>query len=321
MVLTVTLNPLLERRYKFSGINFNQVNRDGLLEIRTGGKGINVSRQLNHLNIENIALTFLGGVNGKQFKEILIKENIKITSIRTDSDTRDAAIIIDETSKGISTFFSSNSKITSFEVEEFKSKMDKMIQNCEIVVFSGSSPSIEADSIFPFGIEIANRYDKISILDTYGKHFNACLESQPTIIHNNLSEMEKSFGLVLKKEKEKVDLLNTLYKKEIKQVYLTDGENEIVTSNFDFHFKALPPKINTVDPTGSGDAFVAGLIYGLVYNLTFEDTLQTAVSLGSLNASRFEVCSVLPAEVEALKSQVIIQPIGKKMKIVDVSPN
>ena len=321
MVLTVTLNPLLERRYKFSRINFSQENRNGILEIKAGGKGINVSRQLNHLNVENIALTFLGCANGKQLKEILIKENIRITSIRTESNTRDAAIIIDETSNGISTFFSSNSKITSLEVEEFKSKMDKMIQNCEIVVFAGSSPCDEADSIFPFGIEIANRYDKISILDTYGKHFNACLESQPTIIHNNISEMEKSLDVVLKNEKEKVDLLKTLYKNQIKQVYLTDGGNEIVTSNFDFHFKVLPPPTNPVDPTGSGDAFVAGLIYGMTHDLRFEDTLQTAVSLGSLNANRFEVCSVSIEEVDALKSQVIVQPIGKKMKIVDVSPN
>ncbi|MHB9013526.1 MAG: PfkB family carbohydrate kinase, partial [Ignavibacteriaceae bacterium] len=100
MVLTVTLNPLLERRYKFSRISFSQENRNGILEIKAGGKGINVSRQLNHLNVENIALTFLGGANGKQLKEILIKENIRITSIRTESNTRDAAIIIDETSNG-----------------------------------------------------------------------------------------------------------------------------------------------------------------------------------------------------------------------------
>ena len=175
MVLTVTLNPLLERRYNYMNVTFNAENRDGSLVMKAGGKGINVSRQLNNLNVENIGLTFLGGSNGKLLKEILVKENIKISSIRTENNTRDASIIIDESSNGISTFFSINSKITPLEVEEFKLKMDKMIQNCEIVVFSGSSPCEETDSIFPFGIEIANRYDKISILDTYGRHFNTCI--------------------------------------------------------------------------------------------------------------------------------------------------
>ena len=321
MVLTVTLNPLLERRYSYKNVTFNAENRDGSLAMKAGGKGINVSRQLNNLSIENIGLTFLGGSNGKLLKEILIKENIKISSIRTENNTRDASIIIDESSKSISTFFSLNSKITSIEVEEFKLKMDKMIQNCEIVVFSGSSPCEEADSIFPFGIEIANRYDKISILDTYGRHFNTCIESKPTIIHNNISEVEKSYSISIKDENDKIDLLNKFYQNQIKQVYLTDGGNEISASNFDFHFKATPPRIQPVDPTGSGDAFVAGVIYGLTHDLTFEDTFQTAVSLGSLNANRFEVCTVSLAEVERQKTNVIIQPIGKRMKTLDVSPN
>lgn len=321
MVLTVTLNPLLERRYNYMNVTFNAENRDGSLVMKAGGKGINVSRQLNNLSVENIGLTFLGGSNGKLLKEILVKENIKISSIRTENNTREASIIIDESSKGISTFFSLNSKITSIEVEEFKSKIDKMIQNCEIVVFAGSSPCEETDSIFPFGIEIANRYDKISILDTYGRHFNACIEAKPTIIHNNISEVEKSYSISIKDENDKIDLLNKFYQKQIKQVYLTDGGNEISASNFDFHFKAIPPRIQSIDPTGSGDAFVAGVIYGLTHDLTFEDTFQTAVSLGSLNANRFEVCTVSLEEVERLKTNVIIQPIGKRMKTLDVSPN
>ncbi|MHB1688022.1 MAG: 1-phosphofructokinase family hexose kinase [Ignavibacteriaceae bacterium] len=321
MILTVTLNPLLERRYKYKRVIFNQENRNGISEIKAGGKGINVSRQLNHLKVENVALTFLGGANGKRLKEILIKENIKITSVRTESNTRDASIIIDELSNGISTFFESNSKITSVEVEEFKSKMDKMIQNCEIVVFAGSSPCAEADSIFPFGIEIANKYDKISLLDTYGNHLKNCLESSPTVIHNNISEIEKSLGIILNDEKEKITFLDLLYHNQIKQAYLTNGSSSIVASNFDFHYKIVPPKINSIDPTGSGDAFVAGIVYGLTHDLTFEETLQTAISLGALNANRFEVCSVSLSETDSLKSQINIQPIGKRMKTLDVSPN
>jgi len=65
-----------------------------------------------------------------------------------------------------------------------------MIYNCSAVIFSGSSPCFATDDIFPFGIELANKYDKISILDTYGGHLQACLEAQPTVIHNNKDEVE-----------------------------------------------------------------------------------------------------------------------------------
>ncbi len=321
MILTVTLNPLLERRYKFSKVKFFEENRHGISELKAGGKGINVSRQLNFLSSENVALTFLGGTSGKQLKETLIKEDIKITSVRTESSTRDASIIIDESLNKISTFFEKNSAITPKEAEEFKLKMEKMIQNCEIVVFSGSSPCPEADSIFRYGIELANNLDKISVLDTYGDHLRNCLEASPTVIHNNISELENSLHISLREENEKLEFLNSLYIKGIKQAFLSDGNKPLYAANFDFHYKVIPPKINVVDSTGSGDAFVAGIVHGLEKDFTFEESVINAVSLGALNASEFNVCSVKPSEIEKVKDKIAVQPVGKKMKIINDSPN
>jgi len=321
MILTVTLNPLLERRYKFSQIIYNQENRGGITELKAGGKGINVSRQLNFLNSENVALAFLGGTNGKLLKEILIKENIKITSVRTESSTRDASVIIEESSGSISTFFGKNSIINFKEVEEFKLKMERMIENCEIVVFSGSSPCEETNSIFPFGIETANKFDKISVLDTYGSHLRQCLEASPTIIHNNNSELESSLKISLASESEKIEFLNSLYQSGVKQSFLTGGDKPIYASNFDFRYKVFPPEINVIDSTGSGDAFVAGIVHGLEKDFTFEESLLASVSLGALNAADYNVCSVKPSEIESVKERVVIQPIGKKMKIINDSPN
>ncbi len=320
MILTVTLNPLLERRFVFKNLNFNSENRNGSSSLKAGGKGINVSRQLNFLNIDNIALTFLGGLNGKALKEILIKENIKNVSIHTKDETRDAAIIVDESSSKILTFFRSDSILFLNEVNEFIEKLKKMIENCEMVIFSGSSPCKEADAIFPFGIEYANKLDKISICDTYGNHLKDCIEKSPTIIHNNVSEVERSLNISLKSESEKIEFLNQLYLKGIKQSYLTDGEKSFYASNFDYQFKIEIPQIEVVDSTGSGDSFVAGIAYSWHNALTFEENLITSTSLGAANASHLNTCDVYLDEIENLKSNVKISPIGKKMKTLDVTP-
>ncbi len=321
MILTVTLNPLLERRFLFHDVQFNNENRGGSAVLKAGGKGINVSRQLNFLNVDNTALTFLGGINGKILKEVLQKENIKNVSIHTVEETRDSAVIVDESSGNISTFFRSNSKVSLNEVDEFKEKLKKMIENCEMVIFAGSSPCVEADRIFPYGIGIANEFDKISICDTYGTHLKNCIEKSPTIIHNNISETEKSLNVSLKSEKEKIDFLNYLYDKGVKQAYLTDGENPVFASNFDYHFKLEVPKIKPIDPTGSGDSFVAGIAYAWHNALTFEEALTVASLLGAANASRFEVCNVSIEEIENLKTQIKVSPIGKIMKTLDVTPS
>ncbi len=320
MILTVTINPILERRFTFEKIISGGRNRQGVEELKAGGKGINVSRQLNRLSVQNITFTFLGGNNGKLLRDVLSHEGINFTFVRTTSETRNSVLTIDRSLNVVTTFFGLNAEISKEEVDEFKTKLEKMIQNCEAVVFSGSSPCKITDSIFPFGIETANKYDKISICDTYGDHLKECIESSPTIIHNNIDEIEESLRITLFSEKEKCDYLDFLYSRDIKQAYLTDGEKETYCSNFDYHFKVKNPDVKSLDPTGSGDSFVAGIAYGWHNNLTFENSLLVASSLGTANAISFDTSDVLLKDAEAFYDSISIQPIGKKMKIVHVSP-
>ena len=318
MILTVTLNPLIEHRFTYSAVKIGRENRNPNEEYKAGGKGVNVSRQLNLLSLNNIAFTFLGGFNGKRLKNLLSEEKINFTSVSTQSETRQSAIVIDESKKSVTSCFGNNSSVLVSETDEFKSKLEKMIQNCEMVVFSGSSPCEEADSIIPFGINAANRYDKISICDTYGTHLKKCLENSPTIVHNNVDEVERSLGRSLKTENDFIEYLKYLQSFGVKQAFITNGAEPAYASNLDYHFKVITPKIEAIDSTGSGDSFVAGAAYGWHHNLPFEDLLIFASALGVVNAARYDVCSVSFDEAEQVKNKIQIQAIGKKMRLIDV---
>jgi tagatose 6-phosphate kinase len=321
MILTVTINPLLERRYLYQSLDLSSVNRNGKLTIKAGGKGINVNRQLNKLGVKNIALLFTGGANGKLLRETLRAEKIFFTEIITKNETRDSAIIIDKSAEKIYSFFGTDTLISLSEAGEFISKLEKAISTCEIVVFSGSSPCKETDSIFIEGIKIANKLDKISVCDTYGKHLQDCYNASPTIIHNNIDEIESSLGLNVKSETDYIDFLNFLYEKGIKQAFITDSTNQFYASNFDFHYKVTPPEINAVDSTGSGDAFVAGTVYGWHNKLTFEKQLRLATALGVLNAKSLEVCDVEINDADSFAEKIQIEAIGKRLKKIDDSPD
>jgi 1-phosphofructokinase family hexose kinase len=299
----------------------NSENRSGKKLLKAGGKGINVSRQLNKLGIENNALTFTGGVNGKLFKRILRSEGISFADIQTKSETRDAAIIIENASNQLSTFFCENISLTKPEADSFIAKMEKMIAACEIVIFAGSSPREITDSIFPAGIEMANKYDKVSVCDTYGTHLHQCINSAPSILHNNVEEIESSLNISLKTESDILSLLDGFYSKGIKQTYLTNGDKPFYSSNFDFHYKITVPKIETADSTGSGDSFVAGIVYGWRNKITFEQQLAFASAVGVRNAETFETCTVEKDEAESILNSVIIEPVGKKLKIINDKPD
>ncbi len=320
MILTVTLNPLLERRLFFHSVQLGKNNRCIDEKYAAGGKGINVSRQLNFLGVQNSALTFLGGNNGKILRSILAEEKINFSIQSIKSETRIADIIIENDTKRITTFFGFNSKISSEEVNEFKNKLERMIQNCSIVVFSGSSPCAETNSVFKYGIELANKYDKISILDTYGEHLNDCLNASPTVVHNNVSEVEESLSIKLHSDEEKINYLKNLYAKGIKLGFLTDGANYFFASKFDFIYKISFPLVDSIDSTGSGDAFTAGIAYGMENSLVFDDFVKIATSLGIANAAKLETCNVAKHEYEKYLFDIVIEPVGKKMKIIDDTP-
>ena len=320
MVLTVTLNPLLEYRLAYSNAILNEKKRAEKISFAAGGKGINVSRELKQLGIQNIALTFSGGTFGKLFREAIKKEGLDFSLINVSSETRLCSVIIDSVNKKISYYFPENSVIKKEESDRFILQMEKMIKNCEIVVFSGSSPCKETDKIFPIGIEIAKKNDKISLCDTYGKHLENCYKASPRIVHNNVDEVRNSLSVKLIDEKDKIEFLDSLYKYGIKQVYLTDGAKDFYSSNFDFHYKITVPKIETVDSTGSGDSFVSGIVHGWHYNSTFDEQVKFAVSLGAANARVFDVCNVKKDDVDDFPENVEVTPVGKKIKIIDDSP-
>jgi len=321
MVLTVTLNPLLEKRLYFKDVVHGGVNRSNKEIFTAGGKGINVSRQLNQLNIPNSAFTFLGGNNGKILRRILTEEKIDFNFTPVKDETRTAALIIEEDKNRLTHYFSPDNIILKSEAEDFKSRLHKMIQNSSIIIFSGSSPTPETDEIIAQGIGWSHEYDKISILDTYGGNLSKSIEAAPTVLHNNINELESSLGVDLKNEKSKIELLKFLENKNIKLIFLTDGENPVYAAKFGFHYKAVPPKIELFDSAGSGDSFVAGIAYGLEKALVFDEFIKIAVALGAANAASWDTSKVNLADAEKLYDKIIVSPIGKKMKIIDDSPN
>ena len=319
MVLTVTLNSLLEKKLYFEHTDSSN-NRAYKEEYLAGGKGINISRQLNLLGIKNHSLIFLGGSNGKRLRSILDSEKISFSATSTKNETREASLIFNDNKKSLKTFFGLNSIVSDSEIEQFLSKLEKAIANSSIVVFSGSLPNEEAAIIIEKGIEFCNKHDKISILDTYGKQLNKFISLSPTIIHNNTDEIMSSLDVSLNNEKEIGKLLTKFYDLGVKLSFITNGKSEIFASKADFQYKVTVPKISEKDPTGSGDAFVAGIIYGLEKSLIFNDFVKLAASLGAQNASSWDVCKVDPIEAKKLEDDVSIIEIGKKIKLIDDSP-
>lgn len=318
MILTVTLNPLLENKLYFK--NITESPRAYNQEYLAGGKGINISRQLNRLGIKNHAITYLGGYNGKRLRAILEKEKISFSAVSTKAETREASLIFDESQSKLKTYFGVNGQILNSEVEHFFNKLEKAIINASVVIFAGSLPSENTSIIIEKGVELCNKYDKISILDSYGDYLSKVIFKGPTIIHNNKVELENSLNINLSSMEKKKEILKKFYEGGTNLAFITDGPNDVFASKADFHYQITVPKIKQIDATGSGDAFVAGIVYGLEKQMIFNDFVKLGISIGALNAESWSTCSVEFNNIKKYTDQIEIKEIGKKIKIIDDSP-
>ena len=94
-ILTITLNPAIDKTIKVPNFRIGEDFREETIHLSAGGKGINVSRVLNHLGVKNIASGFLGGRDGNYIKEQLKKERIKHAFCDISANTRTSLTIID----------------------------------------------------------------------------------------------------------------------------------------------------------------------------------------------------------------------------------
>ena len=94
MIVTVTLNPTLDKTLSVPALRPGEVHRARFLRQDIGGKGINVSRALAALGVASIPIGFLGGATGRAMRDGLTAARLRCPlrgCARRDAAKPDAA--------------------------------------------------------------------------------------------------------------------------------------------------------------------------------------------------------------------------------------
>ena len=95
MIVTVTLNPAMDKTIILDGMDIGEVNRADSVRNDIGGKGVNVSKGLKVFGTDTIATGFLGGVSEAIFRRELEKIGIEDRFISIQGNTRTNIKLID----------------------------------------------------------------------------------------------------------------------------------------------------------------------------------------------------------------------------------
>ncbi|MCM8710222.1 1-phosphofructokinase [Clostridium sp. SYSU_GA19001] len=307
MVITVTLNPAVDKTLTIDNFTLGSVNRVSSIRHDIGGKGINVSKVLKNFGIDSICTGFLGGVWEKYFQDELKARGISSKFIKIKESTRTNVKVVDNVNKVYTDINEAGPFIDSIELDEFIKTFESICSKGDIVVLSGgSSPSIPTD-IYARLIKIAKLKGAATILDAEGKLLEAGLKEKPDIIKPNIHELSKLMNLQDESEDTIINVSKKLIEDGIEKILVSLGEKGAIYVTKDKVYKCEGLKVPVKSTVGAGDSMVAALVYCVINGLNDVDTLKFANASGAAAVSLegTEACTI--SQVEQLINKVDVK--------------
>ena len=315
MILITTLNPCIDKTIYIKKNLLGKIIKAQTVKSIAGGKGNNVARVLNNLGVKNISLNFLGGYYGEIIRELLDKDKINYEFVKIKESSRSVITVLEDDLRQTA-YVETSPEVSTFEKNEmlnlFENKIIKNKNEIKLIIISGSAPSGDCADIYKKMIRIAKDNGIKTILDASGRAFKSGIGEEPFMIKPNLSELEdildKKYGFASNNEKELLPLFKELSKK-IEIIILTLGKNGAIAFINNKVFKVTPPEIETVNPVGSGDAFIAGFAYGFYHDMPYAECLRIGTAAGAANAAMWDACFCSKDQVFNLIDKVTMREI------------
>lgn len=289
MVYTVTLNPSIDYVMRFSSLEVGKTNRTENVEYMAGGKGINVSRMLTNLGVENLALGVLAGNGGKWFENI-----VKSYGIQTNfqwlkqGETRINVKLKNE----METEINASGPIVNNEEEEGFLSNFSMLQAGDIVVLAGSVAKGFSTDIYEKIMQRLNERKVNIVVDTSGSKLLEVLKYRPLLVKPNIDELGEVFGVDIVKREDAVLYGKKLIELGAQNVIVSmgaDGAVMITASMEDYYVPAISGKV--INSVGAGDSMVGGFIYAYEKKMMPGEMLKMAVACGCASTFSKEIAT------------------------------
>lgn len=307
-ILIVNFNPALDRTAIVERYNPYGVNKAEELIVLPGGKGVNLGRALKTLGYTDfICSGIIGGNIGKLYKSLLDREGIPNDFFWIEDETR-IAYATYERSTGIGIITNEQGpKVTREEIIGFMEFIiDKYITTNIIVLSGGSPPSISSEDIRNL-LEIFKEGNKQIFIDTSGNTLKLCSTLGPYCIKVNEDELKGAFNIDIEEKDTIKEFYLSLAKLGTRWLIVTRGEKGAVFIGEDRVLIGRNKNVYSHYSIGSGDAFLAGILYGYIKGFSLRELLSLAISCGSANTLYFGACIFTMDDVNRMKEEIIIE--------------
>ncbi len=280
MILTVTLNPCVDKSSSVQKFEPESKLRCTELVNEPGGGGINVSKALKKLGAESVALFPAGGYNGNMLCGLLDAEGIPFHAVDTHVETRENWIMLETGNNHQYRFTFPGRQVQETTIHTLIDHIRSFAPN--YVVASGSLPPGLPDHFYGLIVKNAAAVGAKCIIDTSGTALEGLKGKGAYLIKPNIGELCKLLKLSSVSPNEVDDAALQIITDGYAQIIVVSMGPEgawLVTKN-EKHFAAAPP-VEKKSTVGAGDSMVAGITYMLEQNRSLQEAIAFGVACGS----------------------------------------
>ena len=279
-IITLTLNPAFDMHCFAKNFEPFHENLAEVTALEAGGKGVNVSRALTFLGVENKALVVLGKENGDSFRRALIDDGIDCICIEVDGRIRENITLHTDNNPETRISFRGFSADSSL-LRRVCDTLDGEIDADTVVTFTGSLPAgVSVAEAREMLVEMKAKGAKI-VIDSRSFKLDDIKAVRPWLIKPNEEEIALYSDLKVTDLESAATAAAELRKSASENVMISLGGAGAVLACGDGIFSANAPEIEVLSTIGAGDSSIAGFISAAKSGLSYPDMLRNAIAFGS----------------------------------------
>ena len=290
MIITVTLNPALDKTVILPGFAVNTVNRVSATRLDPGGKGINVSKVVKALGGKTLALGVLGGAAGGYIQAAMDKMELPNDMVLTGEITRTNLKIIDPLLQTNTDINEPGGPVSEETLDAVWHKLTKAVKPGDTVVLAGKNPPGMPDSRLADWVTRLHGMKVYTCVDTVGEPMQQAIAAQPDIIKPNREELSEIAGRRMVTDDDVLTAARELVGRGVGLVTASLGADGAIFVTRNQAFRGYAPKVSVVSVVGAGDAMMAALTHYSAAGCSLEETARRsiAVSVASVMCSGSE---------------------------------
>jgi 1-phosphofructokinase len=290
MILTVTLNPSVDRTLFVEGLRQHDSNRVLRCETDAGGKGVNASRMAARLGHGTCATGFLAGGTGAYVRRRLDDEGVQHEFVEVSGETRSNVSVEDGSGEPPTTFNERGAPVDGLDFEQLAEVLARRAAGARLAVLAGSLPPGSAPETYATIGSLLRSAGLLVAIDADGEPMKAAMALPPDLLKPNAAEASRLLGRAVDTPEDAVAAARTLSDQMVSagsQVAVAavsmgaDGA-ALASPGGAWWGEAVPVEARST--IGSGDSMVAGIVGALANGGTPEEALRWGLAAGAATA-------------------------------------